>query len=612
MALAMVAAIAIPFAAIGGVSATSGLFAPYQSIALGTDTQAVAIGDVTGDGRADVVATGSQGFADYRIYVLAGRPDGTLAAPTSYVTAGSGTHPLQSVAVGDITDDGRADVIVAASSLGIQVFPQLADGTLGQPALIDTVDSLKVRTGEFDGQPGLDLASIGWGTGTLSVFLNDGLGHLGAPLVYAVKHDGYDDLEVGDVVRDGRDDIVVMSGQGYATPNVSVVPQLAGGGFGTPVEYRVGDQVNSNGIGIGDVTGDGRADVIAAYGGNSPTGRLAVFAQTSGGGLAAPVNYASYDIPTPVEVADLDRDGWADVVTLHSGWAKAGIYRAIGDGSLALEELDALPGNSSYDPHGLAVGDITGDGWPDLVIAAPMTGVVILRNLHPSQPSPSPSASDSGSPSPSQAPTPTPAPTQTPKPTPSPTPPPQLPSAPTNLTTSPNLPSGVGLGWAAPASSGTGSVTGYRIYRGPFVNFQTPLVTVGNVLSFIDTTAEAGTTAFYSVAALNAYGEGPRSTAVAAQRAFPPSAPLSLTASVGKGISLSWTAPSNGGSPITAYRIYQGTSSGGETFLVSVGPGTTSYTDAAVVKKSRYFYRVTAVNVIGEGPPSAEANATAR
>ena len=85
-----------------------------------------------------------------------------------------------------------------------------------------------------------------------------------------------------------------------------------------------------------------------------------------------------------------------------------------------------------------------------------------------------------------------------------------------------------------------------------------------------------------------------------------------MTASVGKGISLTWTAPSNGGSPITAYRIYRGTSSGGETFLVSVGPGTTSYTDAAVVKKSRYFYRVTAVNSIGEGPPSAEANATAR
>ena len=55
-----------------------------------------------------------------------------------------------------------------------------------------------------------------------------------------------------------------------------------------------------------------------------------------------------------------------------------------------------MPGNSSYDPHGLAVGDITGDGWPDLVIAAPMTGLVILRNLHPSPPSPSPSASDSG------------------------------------------------------------------------------------------------------------------------------------------------------------------------------------------------------------------------
>ena len=123
MVLAMVAAIAIPFAAIGGVSATSGLFAPY---AIHRPRYGYAgCRDRRRDGRRPGRRRGNreQGFADYRIYVLAGQPDGTLAAPTSYVTAGSGTHPLQSVAVGDITDDGRADVIVAASSLGIQVLP---------------------------------------------------------------------------------------------------------------------------------------------------------------------------------------------------------------------------------------------------------------------------------------------------------------------------------------------------------------------------------------------------------------------------------------------------------------------------------------------------------
>ena len=152
-------------------------------------------------------------------------------------------------------------------------------------------------------------------------------GQLSAPVVYAAGHGGYDDLEVGDVVRDGLDDIVVMSGQAYDIPNVSVLAQLAGGGFGPAAEYRVAGQVNTQGIGVGDVTGDGRSDVIASYGGNTPNARLAVFAQTGDGLLATPVAYDSYDIPTPVEVADLDRDGRADVVTLHSGWLRAGVYR---------------------------------------------------------------------------------------------------------------------------------------------------------------------------------------------------------------------------------------------------------------------------------------------
>ena len=222
-ALAATVAIAIPFAVGSGVSATSSLFGMYQTITLDGDSQAVAIGDVTGDGLADVVATAGNSFTDYRVFVIAGLPDGTFDAPVSYATAGSYSHRLETVAIGDITDDGRADVIVGAAGLGIQIFPQLDTGVLGTPTLIETPDSLKVRVGNLDAGVGLDLVGIGWGTDTVSVFLNDGTGQLGAPVVYAAGHGGYDDLEVGDVVRDGLDDIVVMSGQAYAIPNVSVL-----------------------------------------------------------------------------------------------------------------------------------------------------------------------------------------------------------------------------------------------------------------------------------------------------------------------------------------------------------------------------------------------------
>src|SRR3954470_2903870 len=286
-------AVAIPvLASAGRTSAASTLFAPFQSIGLGSDTKAVATGAVPADGRAYVVATSAQGsYADYRVYVVASLPDGTLAAPVSYPTPGTGTNRIESVAIGDITDDGRADVIVGAAGLGILVYPQLATGLLGSPTVIATPHTLRVAVGDLDGAAGIDLAAIGWGDDLVSVFLNDGQGALGAATTYPARHSGYDDLEIGDVTGDGRDDIVVMSGQTYATPNVSVVPQLAGGGFGAAAEYRVGDQVKSNDIGIGDCTGDARMDVVAAYGGNRPTSRLAVFAQTSAGFLASPVSY---------------------------------------------------------------------------------------------------------------------------------------------------------------------------------------------------------------------------------------------------------------------------------------------------------------------------------
>ena len=96
-----------------------------------------------------------------------------------------------------------------------------------------------------------------------------------------------------------------------------------------------------------------------------------------------------YDIPTPVEIADLDKDGRSDVVTLHSAWQRAGVSLGRADGTLAPEDLYPLP-DGHYDPHGLAVGDFTGDGWLDLAIADSHDGLVILRSIGSPPPTPTP------------------------------------------------------------------------------------------------------------------------------------------------------------------------------------------------------------------------------
>ena len=380
---------------VGAGAAGAAPFAPYSAVSVGSWPEAVAIGDVTGDGRPDVVmTTGYAGDAenDFRLWVFAQAPDGSLAAPVSYPTAGSYGRGPESVAVGDITGDGRADVVVGLPGLGVQLFPQLAAGSLGFPSVTSTPDAGKIRVGQLDGDGRVDVAGVGWGTNTVSVLLNDGAGGLRAPVSFVARHAGYEDLEVGDVTGDGRADLVVMSGQSYAVPNFSVLPQLAAGGFGTAAEYRVGTNVNTQGIGLGDVTGDGRLDVLASYGGNRPSSFIGVFAQTTAGSLAPQVAYPSYDIPEPVESADVDRDGRVDVVTLHGGWNRAGVYLQQGNGTLAAEELATIPYASHYNPHGLAVGDVDGNGSPDVVLADYNNGLVVLRGTAPPPPPPPPTA----------------------------------------------------------------------------------------------------------------------------------------------------------------------------------------------------------------------------
>lgn len=96
----------------------------------------------------------------------------------------------------------------------------------------------------------------------------------------------------------------------------------------------------------------------------------------------------------------------------------------------------------------------------------------------------------------------------------------------------------------------------------------------------------------------------------------PPGAPTGLTASAGNGqASLSWAAPvSNGGVAITSYRVYRGTASGTETLLTAGGcsglGAVLSCTDTGLTNGQAYYYKVSAVNSLGEGPQSNEATAT--
>ncbi len=188
-----------------------------------------------------------------------------------------------------------------------------------------------------------------------------------------------------------------------------------------------------------------------------------------------------------------------------------------------------------------------------------------------------------------------------------------VPGAPT-LTSATGGNASVALAWSAPTSNGGSAITGYKVYRATSSGGETLLTTLGNVTSWTDTGASNGTTYYYKVTALNPVGESATSNELSATPTAPltaPSAPTLNGATAGNGsVTLAWSAPtSNGGSAITGYKVYRATSSGGETLLTTLG-NVTSWTDTGASNGTTYYYKVTALNAVGEGIASNEKSAT--
>ena len=343
-------------------------FAPPAGSPLAADPEAVAVADVTGDSRQDVLFTTSLLLAettyDGALMLSAQEPDGSLAPPSKVA---DGSWDGGSVAVGDLDGDGDEDVAMAARE-GVFLLRQQA-GRLARPERLPSSPAghcVEIEVADMDGDGKRDIVVTAQDDGVaaaeLAVLRNTGSGFERE----TVWNHWLNELEVGDINGDLRPDLV---GDLWSGGAAFVVWRQTETGWPPPEAVDVGDTPidDVNAVEVADVTGDGRADVVVAGGGNTPGSYLGVVRQTGEGVLAPIVRYASSDLPSAVEAADVNGDGLRDAVILHTA-PQVGIQLQRADGTLAPEVLVYAP-TGYHDPSGLTIGDVSGDGRPDLIAA---------------------------------------------------------------------------------------------------------------------------------------------------------------------------------------------------------------------------------------------------
>ena len=402
--------------AVGGPDASSGrgVVAVYEGNGAGITTvaattyvgatttgafgSALAGADLDNDGYADLtVGVPGDGATAGAVQVYAGSASGLGSTPTA-LTGTVGSRFGAALAAADLTGDGIGDLAVGAPDEGdgrVRLYRGTAVGLNTTAAATLSGVDLGGRFGASVGDAG-DVDGDGYGD--LVVGAPDGSGATGRASLYRGRASGVYTLPLftvtggapgdqlgaavdggGDVNADGYADLVLGAPGG---DTVYIYNGSLSGPYNSPSRSFTGASVFGSSLaGAGDVNRDGYDDVVVGSD-TSGDGQVDVLTGSDGGlrwstgarflgGSAAALGSGV------TGVGDVDHDGYDDVVVGAPGYSsstgRAYLYGGTAAG-LATVATTTWTGGTAGDLYGTGVanvGDVDGDGEPDLVIGAP-------------------------------------------------------------------------------------------------------------------------------------------------------------------------------------------------------------------------------------------------
>ena len=341
------------------------IFLPHSDYAAGVNPWSVAIGDLNGDARQDlVVANTGSGTAS----VYLGNGDGSFGLKTDFPV---GSTPL-AVAIGDFNADSKPDVVAAnyVASATVSVLLGNGDGTLAAKSDFATGNSPShVAIADFNGDSRPDLVTTSYqASGYVSVLLGAAAGNFGSPTNLAA---GSRPLwvAVADLNADGKLDLVTANS---SSANVSVLLGNGDGTFAPQKQFPAATGARS--VAIGDLDGDGIPDLAVA---NQTTATVTIHVGDGTGEFNPGAAYPTGSDPRSIAIGDFNLDGRLDLVVSNFGSSTVTVYLGYGNGTFA----SGVTFSTLANPVTVAVADLNGDGKPDLATANASGSISVLLNL---------------------------------------------------------------------------------------------------------------------------------------------------------------------------------------------------------------------------------------